>query len=319
MGFFNPLHPVFETSHYKAARTLRTGFGGKLWDTFRAFTGDPTARTANKEFLGLFDYLTLGIPYGVGRLTHWLADYALDQEGNTKELELKQELGHPFFLRGLAAIALVFVGWPHLACEVIRYVLGFGFMLGTSLFTLAANIISWVFAYPHQKALDSLLVKSEIIQLAGAFVSLPVLALQKNKDSTQKTMDKVLQVKGLTLDDLTSLGIQCKPNADVFSSCYIQLCLTFATVKAVDTIYGIPIRTPILTANIDLDDENDPNIKPFQAILALNIAGLSSKLEKPVNRKVLTFFEHKLNGETLTDDDKQIMQQEISILSKCNP
>ena len=68
-----PLEAVIETKSYPHARTLRTSFAQKLWDTFNAFAGEAPV-IARKPHTGIFDYLTLYIPIGFLHLMGWCFD-----------------------------------------------------------------------------------------------------------------------------------------------------------------------------------------------------------------------------------------------------
>ncbi|MDP1602193.1 MAG: hypothetical protein Q8M03_02925 [Legionella sp.] len=78
MNFINPFHELFETKKYPLARTLRTTFWGKVWDTFKVFSGNliPQHIKNNKKnpnpykqvHSGVFDYLTLGLHFLLSEL-----------------------------------------------------------------------------------------------------------------------------------------------------------------------------------------------------------------------------------------------------------
>ncbi|MDP1604590.1 MAG: hypothetical protein Q8M03_15135 [Legionella sp.] len=64
MGFLNPFHELIETKKYPLARTFRTTFWGKVWDTFKVFSGNLphfNPRSYKQVHAGVFDYLTLGL------------------------------------------------------------------------------------------------------------------------------------------------------------------------------------------------------------------------------------------------------------------
>lgn len=69
MSFLNPFAELFETQRFIHARTLRTTFSKKIWDTYCVFFGSFNILDRKKEnvpshyHLGILDYLTLGIPY----------------------------------------------------------------------------------------------------------------------------------------------------------------------------------------------------------------------------------------------------------------
>src|SRR5580704_17890270 len=65
-----PLAEIVETKTYPHARTLRTSFLQKLWDTYNAIAGKPPL-LASKPHVGIFDYLTLYIPAGLLFLMGW--------------------------------------------------------------------------------------------------------------------------------------------------------------------------------------------------------------------------------------------------------
>jgi hypothetical protein len=57
-----PLAEIVETKTYPHARTLRTSFLQKLWDTYNALAGKSPI-IARKPHVGIFDYLTLYFIY----------------------------------------------------------------------------------------------------------------------------------------------------------------------------------------------------------------------------------------------------------------
>lgn len=68
-NFFNPFIELLETREYRYARILRSSFWTKIKDTFSIFLGtEDYDREQAKNHLGLFDYLTLGIPYFISRV-----------------------------------------------------------------------------------------------------------------------------------------------------------------------------------------------------------------------------------------------------------
>jgi hypothetical protein len=70
-----PLAEIIETQTYPHARTLRTSFLQKLWDTYNAIAGKPPI-LARKPHVGIFDYLTLYIPAGLLFLMGWCLENA---------------------------------------------------------------------------------------------------------------------------------------------------------------------------------------------------------------------------------------------------
>lgn len=73
MSFLNPFNGLIETKKYPHARTLRTTFWGKVWDTFKVFSGNliPDTKSATpykKVHAGIFDYLTLGLHFLLSEL-----------------------------------------------------------------------------------------------------------------------------------------------------------------------------------------------------------------------------------------------------------
>src|SRR5690348_13808836 len=61
--FFSPFADIIETQTYPHARTLRTSFSQKLWDCCAVITGSPSLFNGTRySHVGIFDYLTLGIP-----------------------------------------------------------------------------------------------------------------------------------------------------------------------------------------------------------------------------------------------------------------
>ncbi len=57
------------------ARTLRSDYWGKLEDAFKAFNGNVSYTADNSDLtlntVGIFDFLTLFIPFAITRLLHW--------------------------------------------------------------------------------------------------------------------------------------------------------------------------------------------------------------------------------------------------------
>lgn len=69
----NPFNELFESNKYPHARTLRTSFIQKFWDTFNALTGNAPFFNRNPH-LGIFDYLTIGISASLYLLMVWSWD-----------------------------------------------------------------------------------------------------------------------------------------------------------------------------------------------------------------------------------------------------
>lgn len=110
-GSLNPFTGIIETKFSPHARTLRTGFGRKVLDTFSVFWGHPTDLDRpkwGKARMGLFDYATLMVPYIIHRINHWANKRA--HLGGTYE---EQSRRHPavipvlFLTAPLAGILLV--------------------------------------------------------------------------------------------------------------------------------------------------------------------------------------------------------------------
>ncbi len=69
-GSLNPFKGIIETQFSPHARTLRTSLGRKILDTFRIFAGQPL-HSSKEAKAGLFDYITLMIPFIIHRINHW--------------------------------------------------------------------------------------------------------------------------------------------------------------------------------------------------------------------------------------------------------
>lgn len=67
MSFYNAFRNVIETKKYPHARAVRTSFRQKVADAFFTFAGSFFDRD-HINHVGLFDYATLGIAYGLGEL-----------------------------------------------------------------------------------------------------------------------------------------------------------------------------------------------------------------------------------------------------------
>jgi len=78
MSILNPLRHVFETKTFIHSRAYRTTFWGKFWDTLEVFLGNSLPemywddnsfekhkgiKNFNSTHFGVYDYLTLGIPF----------------------------------------------------------------------------------------------------------------------------------------------------------------------------------------------------------------------------------------------------------------
>ncbi len=66
INFINPFNEVIEDTVFINSRAKRTGFWQKTADTYFVFAGSFFDRRGNH--LGIFDYMTLGIPYGLGHI-----------------------------------------------------------------------------------------------------------------------------------------------------------------------------------------------------------------------------------------------------------
>jgi len=69
MSYYNPLREIIENHTFVLSRFHRTNYIQKLKDSFFVFSG--SFFESNKKHIGLFDYATLMIPYGLTTLTLW--------------------------------------------------------------------------------------------------------------------------------------------------------------------------------------------------------------------------------------------------------
>ncbi|KTC97214.1 hypothetical protein Lgee_1875 [Legionella geestiana] len=91
-SFLSPLREIIETQTYPHARTLRTTFLQKLRDTSHVLLGKPSILSP-KPHVGIFDYLTLYIPFVLYKF------FELSLE-NARKNSLFWVLAAPLFLIG---------------------------------------------------------------------------------------------------------------------------------------------------------------------------------------------------------------------------
>ncbi len=92
---FSPLAELKETSLYPLARTLRSTFPTKIKDTFKVFSG----KSIDPKHLGIFDYATLFVPYGLNRSKKFFVEFI-----NKKQSQSVWVLGASILLLTIGSI-----------------------------------------------------------------------------------------------------------------------------------------------------------------------------------------------------------------------
>jgi hypothetical protein len=245
MASANPFHGIFETDTYIHARTLRTDFWQKIWDTFYVFAGWMyyPERKKKKDHVGIFDYATLMIPHLIDRLTIWCWTY----KGN-----------HP------AAIAL------------------FGFcVIPATIISIVTNIVRFASAAVFTLLMSPIVgIVNGISRVWGYLLYKTALALPIDEPTLyfrEYPLGQYLQRYGEELENFSihAEGTYKKIKLTLNRRKYDGL--NYSGCNGCENhwpdhhhVYGI--------ANLDLEKKEDR--ERFDALLRLNIGGLTRKLEK---------------------------------------
>lgn len=162
--FLNPFHNIYsnESNKHIHAHTLRTTLKEKIKDSFFVFAG--TVKTIDHDeprYLGLFDYITLGIPF--------MVDYWVEKISNMESYTL---LINPIDHLILVALCLVF--------NLIRYSLAAIFTLIALPIVLIIHAVSAIISNPLKERADTLPISSSIGRYLGDTRSLSELLVEKS-------------------------------------------------------------------------------------------------------------------------------------------
>jgi hypothetical protein len=208
MPSLNPFFILNESVRFPHARILRTTLWQKLCDTFFIFAGSFT----KPEHVGIFDYLTLMIPYGFTQLAIWLFS------------------SNNFFVR-LSSVPFVLVS---IVLAVVRYTTAISFTLFVSIIVGAIHAGSTIEGdriknkvlsmqlrdnyHTHSSTLGQYLNEKEVsiedihIHAKGSYKNL-ILAFNKRKNAKGKEVNAMVTLNlekakdKKTLDRLLALNI----------------------------------------------------------------------------------------------------------------
>lgn len=143
---FNPFHNIYrnETSEYIHAHTLRSGYTHKLSDTFTVFSGTRIFPfyEQDERHVGIFDWLTLGIPWLLDESTRWCF-----QNFNEND-----SVG----LRVIALLGIIPTSIISGITNTLRYSLASAFTLAASPLVLGIHIVSRLITLKEHSDIDKL-------------------------------------------------------------------------------------------------------------------------------------------------------------------
>jgi hypothetical protein len=241
MSYVNPFNEVFETRMFRNTRTLRTGFGRKLADTFYAFSGSFFDKN-NKNHIGFFDYATLQILYYLAKL------FALSYQRAGEE---------PWAI--MLIIPLFIINIPLLA---LRYGSAAILTLALSPIVLFIHAISQISGSQLKKEVNA-------------------LAINLNpQDSSIKDVEKLGDFLKKYKKTLGEISVDCKGTYNKLTlEFHNKLTGPSSSSMCECCAYGGEEKKHVIfSAELDLTKEEDNGV--FKSMIRLNAANLTRKLEK---------------------------------------
>jgi hypothetical protein len=256
MSHLNPLDTVLETVSFPESRTWRTNFFQKVKDTYYTYAGNVHV-TSGKNHVGIFDYLTLMIPYNVAAFAEW-SKLTIQEliEGERPEGFI-QVVGVSFVCMMAIPAALL-----ERTFTAVRLISAAVFSLCVLPFTALAHLLSKIKG-------DSLKETVRKISVHPVTYDIQKLDIEAKKP---QTLDNFLNRKKLNWEDIR---LDC---LGTYHKLKIELC----TNKGSEAV-GI--------VNLDFSKEEDK--ESIKAILQLNLGELTDKLEARATVLALSWFGRK--------------------------
>lgn len=237
-GFYNPLRELFETRNFIGSHAYRTSFAQKVLDTFYIFSGSFFDNT-HRNHLGIYDYLTLGIPYLLGKASFYINNSTL------------------------AMLPLI----PAIILNIPRYIFSAIFAVACLPFTAIAHGISRIKGSSMEETAKS--IKLNTVHNSGAIPEHPL-----DRSSTQLTLQQFLVRNNLGIDEISIDIIGNYHKFDIIIGDTIRQGAASAEYHAATS------NTASYAVIRDFDpNASEENRKQFDALLALNLGNISSKLE----------------------------------------
>jgi hypothetical protein len=259
ISLINPFRGITETSTSPHARTLRTGLWQKIKDTFFVFAGDFDISNRHQGIhVGLFDYPLLGIFFVLqGFLIAFIRN----------EIEVKNPI-----LRGILGFFLVVLNIPLMTA---RYATAAVITLISLPIVTIVHLTSLILASTQKERILRLPVTLNVVTMA------PGQPLKKSQE--EQTIGRYLQNNDISIEDVAILNV-LMPDSENNTSKTLKLEFYRKPSFVSSNIASVDNTAKVAFSYSTLFPPAEAVKKDIQALIDLNIGGVTANLEKTPDR-----------------------------------
>ncbi|MBA3661930.1 MAG: hypothetical protein H0W64_09390 [Gammaproteobacteria bacterium] len=248
----NPFNEIIETPVAINARALRTSLAQKMQDTFYLFSGTFFSRKRNH--FGLYDYLTLFIPYALATSS---INFFLSPNQTDNPIS-----------NALTLVGFIATGVPAVILNAPRYLLGSLFTGLCMPFVLASHGLSLMIGNTHKQHLNAFPISLATHETDNANLQ------AKNNFTNQETLGNYLRKNNLTYEDIS---VNCQGTTEALRLKFKRRNLNVSTSGICNGCMEDHHNFAESNA-LNLNNENDR--VQVESLIKLNVGGLTNKLYK---------------------------------------